>query len=242
MLIKTEGIIFRSFKYSETSLIIDVFTKEHGLLSFIISGVRKKKSTVSAAMLQVMNIVDIVAYTKNNNSLGRITEIKNNYVHHNLLYDFVKSSIGVFIIELSRNCIKEKEPNIHFFDFIKTNLIYLDNASEGLSFFTLLYLVKFSKYLGFYPHDNYSDSHILFDWREGCFVQPLDQNHYTTNERTSYFIHQLLNTSLDSLNELILKKKERQVVMDLLLKYYKYHVESFKELKSYAVLEEIMKN
>ena len=58
------GIIFRKIKYSETSLIVDIFTKEKGIRTFIFSGVRKAKAKVSAAMIDHMNIVNIIAYDK----------------------------------------------------------------------------------------------------------------------------------------------------------------------------------
>ncbi len=239
MIIKAEGIIFRSIKYSETSLIVDIFTREHGILSFIISGVRKKKSTISAAMLQVMNIVDIVAYTKNNQSLGRITEIKNNYVHKDLLYDFIKSAIGIFLIELSRNCIKEKEANINVYDFIKEYLINIDNKEEQLGLAPIIYMIQFSKHLGFYPHDNYSDKFNLFDWRAGIFVA--EARTTTIDQVSSLYFNKLIKFSSDTNLDINIPKDERQIIMKSLLNYYQYHIESFKPLKSYDILEELMK-
>ena len=59
MLIKTRGIIFKSIKYSETSLILDVYTEELGLQKYIISGVRSKKARTTAGMLQIMSLLDL---------------------------------------------------------------------------------------------------------------------------------------------------------------------------------------
>ncbi|MBK9016857.1 MAG: recombination protein O N-terminal domain-containing protein [Saprospiraceae bacterium] len=59
MLIKTRGIVFKAKKYSETSVIVDVFTEEKGLRSYIVSGVRSKRPTVSAGLLQPMTPVEL---------------------------------------------------------------------------------------------------------------------------------------------------------------------------------------
>ena len=83
-MIKTRGIIFRSIKYSETSIIADIFTEEKGLRSFIISGVRTKKAKVSASIMQVMTLVDLVAYFRENKDLHRIKEIKVEHVYTSL--------------------------------------------------------------------------------------------------------------------------------------------------------------
>ena len=65
MLIKTRGIIFKALKYSETSLILDIYTEEKGLRNYIISGVRNKKSKLKTGLLQPTMLVEMVAYEKN---------------------------------------------------------------------------------------------------------------------------------------------------------------------------------
>ena len=48
MLESVEGVVIREKDYGETSKIIDVFTKEHGLISLISKGSKKPKSQLSA--------------------------------------------------------------------------------------------------------------------------------------------------------------------------------------------------
>ena len=93
MLIKTRGIIFRSIKYSETSIITDIFTEEKGLRTYIISGVRKKNARVSASLLQVMSLVDLVVYHRDDKDMTRIKEIKAAHIYQSLPFEIAKSSI-----------------------------------------------------------------------------------------------------------------------------------------------------
>ena len=72
MLIKTRGIIFKAIKYSETSLIMDIYTEEKGLQKYIISGVRNKRSKVKTGLLQPAMLVDMVAYYRENKPMNRI--------------------------------------------------------------------------------------------------------------------------------------------------------------------------
>ena len=117
MLIKTRGIIFRAKKYSVTSLIVDIYTEEKGLRSYIISGVRKKRSAVSASLLQMMSLVDMVAYHRDDKDLTRIKEIKAAHVFQSLPFDVRKSAVGQFMIEIVRKTLRETEENPTLFEF-----------------------------------------------------------------------------------------------------------------------------
>src|SRR5690606_27448832 len=87
MLLKTRGIVFRSVKYSETSLIVDIYTEEKGLRKYIISGVRKARSSVSAGLFQVMSLVDIVGYEREGKDLNRLKEIRPAYIFRAIPFD-----------------------------------------------------------------------------------------------------------------------------------------------------------
>ena len=114
MLIKTKGIIFQTRKYSETSIIADVYTEEKGFRKYIISGVRKKNAKVSASLLQVMSIVDLVVYERPDRDLTRIKEIKPAYLYRSIPFEVRKGAVGLFMIEVARKTIREVEENKRF--------------------------------------------------------------------------------------------------------------------------------
>ncbi|HRD83510.1 MAG TPA: recombination protein O N-terminal domain-containing protein, partial [Saprospiraceae bacterium] len=62
MLVKTSGIVFRAVKYSETSIITDVYTRDLGMQTYIVNGVRSARSKTGAALFQVMSLVEVVVY------------------------------------------------------------------------------------------------------------------------------------------------------------------------------------
>ena len=119
-MLATRGIIFRVVKYGETSIICDIYTEAIGLKSYIINGVRKKKSRYPASLFQPMYLVDFVAYDNPKRSLNRIKEISSEYVYQSLPFDIAKSAIGIFAIEVIRKSIKEEEANVPLFEFIRS--------------------------------------------------------------------------------------------------------------------------
>ena len=129
MIIKTRGIILRTVKYSETSIIADIYTEGVGLRSYIISGVRTQRSRVAMGLLQVMSLVDIVAYDAPG-KLNRIKEIHAAHIYTALPFDVRRSSIGLFMAEVTRRTIRESEENEALFAFLFDIFQYLDETAE----------------------------------------------------------------------------------------------------------------
>lgn len=59
MIYSTKGIVLRTIKYGETSVIASIFTESFGVQSYIVNGVRtsgkKKQSTFLSAFFHIGN-------------------------------------------------------------------------------------------------------------------------------------------------------------------------------------------
>ncbi len=91
MIFESRGIVFRNQKYKESSVILDVYTASHGMLTFIVNGVRKSKSRFSPSSVQIMSLIDLSGYYKNERSLQRIKDIKLAYLYKSLPFDVIKA-------------------------------------------------------------------------------------------------------------------------------------------------------
>ena len=83
---KTKGIVLRTVKYGDTSLIVTIFTELFGLQSYIVSGVRTstKKGTGKANLFQPTAILDLVVYHNELKHLNRIKEFKWHYLYQHI--------------------------------------------------------------------------------------------------------------------------------------------------------------
>lgn len=231
---KSEGIILRTIKYSESSIIVDIYTKVKGLRSFIVSGLNSKKNKSKSSCFRHLNIVNIVAYDKTNGSLARIKEFGISYYYKSLTYDVTKSSIGLFAIEVCRSSIKELEPNESLYDYIYETLIKLDTVEHNLALEPIYFTLGLMSHIGITPDNNWSNKNIYFDVLNGRFDCTL--NEYSELEEISKLISQLLSSSRDKVS---IKKLYRDKILDIILKYYQIHIDGFKSLKSVDVLREI---
>lgn len=239
MLIKTKGIVFRTKKYSETSVIVDVFTEAKGLRSYIISGVRKPRARVSAGLLQVLSLVDIVAYHRDDKDLTRLKEVKAFHAYRSIPFDIRKGAVGLFLIEIARNTIQGHEEHPALFDFLVENLIYLDKTTS-FSNLHLHFLLALSGHLGFLPGGTFSPATPVFDLQEGVFEAAVSSHPYWLPERLSRLVSELLAAPKEKNGEVKMNREERRQLLGHLLDYYRLHIDSFPEVHSHQVLEEVL--
>ena len=206
--------------------------------SFIVSGVRSSKSKNKASMYQHLNILDLVAYDKED-KLARIKECSMEHYYQKLAFDVVRSSIGLFLLEVCKNTIKEKEENMVLFDFIHQRLLLLDSDKpQNLGLFPIKFLLELSQYIGFKPINNYDDSFPYFDLYNGRFIPEMTEK-YISDQDVSKYISVIDNTDMQNLTNLSIRKEIRNRIIDDLIIYFRLHIDSFKELKTLEVLRSI---
>lgn len=88
-IIKAEGIILRSMKMGETSKLLTLFTREHGVLKVVAKGSRSRKSRYGAT-LDVLNVIHLVYYHKESRDLQFISGADIVEMYPNLSSDLEK--------------------------------------------------------------------------------------------------------------------------------------------------------
>lgn len=239
MISKTRGIILKTLKYGETSLILDIYTQDYGLRSYIIGGVRNKKKGNKAGLLQIMSLVSLVAYHKSSNSLNRIKEIKADKMYQSLPFEIEKSSIGIFITEVTRRSITQDEQSDSLFNLLYKSFSFLDETKGSITLFPILFLVKLSKELGFSPADNYSNQRELFDIQQGQFIPITTQSEYVLDPETSQYLYSLLFEDYGISDQFKIPKQIRQQLLTQLINFYRIHIDNFGKIKSLDVLKEV---
>lgn len=242
MLSSTKGIVIHHFKYSEKSVIAKVYTEKHGLISYIVNGVRNKKSKNKAAYLQPLSIVEITANHKDNKGLQRVNTIELEIPFNSIPFDISKSTIAFFLAEILYKAIKEEEANPPLFEFLHKTLQVLDLSDNGYSNFHLLFLINLSKYLGFYPQNPNLPENIdhYFDLQEGLFTNLLPYHKAFLDPQLSRLFQQTLGTNFDAMETLTINNKQRKMLLSAILNYYSLHLSNFDNLKTLEILEEIL--
>jgi len=236
-LITTKAIVIGVIKYSDTSLIVKLYTASDGLKSYMLKGVLKsKKGKLKPAYFQPLTLLNITA---NHNSKGRLNTIKEAHVQYpsNSIYkSVIKQSIVLFLSEVLSNSIQEEESNIYLYEYIENAIYWLDNHDK-VSNFHLLFLLNLSKFLGFYP--DVSENHKNgFDLAEGVFTNIANANDTISGEKLVQF-KRLLGIDFDGVENILFHKSERQLILQIIIRYFELHLGGFKKPKSLNILEAV---
>ena len=239
MLIKSEGIILRSVKYSESSLILDIFTKEIGLATYIISGVRKTKSKSTAANLQVGSILELILYNNDNLKINRVKEAKSLILFNRLFFEIKRFSVALFLLELLRKSIREREKNGELYDLIIKSIIFLDNSDSNLSNFHLVFLCRMAAIIGFGPENNFNDVNSIFDLRDGKFIDQIPYHKDYLKKNESIYLSKILSLGIENSHELKIKREEKMKILNNLILYYEIHIGNIGKIKTLEVFQNI---
>jgi DNA repair protein RecO (recombination protein O) len=226
MLKKSTGIVVSYLKYKETSIIVKIFTRELGLRSYIVNGVRSNKSKM--AFYQPLTLVDLVVYDKANATLNRIAEARLSYAFQKIPFEYMRTGIAMFIGELLGKCIYDNYENPELFDFVSGSVWLLDQEDVALGHYPLAFLLGISRYLGFAPEDPAE----FFDelgleapvgdtlMPEKKYLAALLQSSYNCTEKVSSIC--------------------RKNLLDYFLLYFSKHLDSAGEWKSVKVLRQVL--
>src|ERR1700730_410284 len=113
MLHDSKGIVLRTVKYGETSVIVLIFTEKFGIQSYLVNGVRttSKKGSGKANLFQPAAILELVAYYSELKQLQRLREFKWGQLYQHIFSDVRKNSVALFMVELLTKCLKQPEAN-----------------------------------------------------------------------------------------------------------------------------------
>lgn len=244
MVHKTKGLVLRTVKYGETSLIVTAFTEAFGLQSYIVNNVRtaSKQSVGKAAHFQPAALLEMVVYHNQFVNLQRIKEYKWAQLYQHLFSSVHKNSVALFMIELLGKCLKEPEPNAELFYFAEDAFLHLDTASETVTAnFPLFIALHLAVFFGFRINDEFSQEQSYLDLQEGVFVPAQPEHPYYLEGRLAEAASQVLKTlQPEDLQHLSLSGEQRRRILTALEDYYRLHIPDFTPLRTLPILREVL--
>jgi DNA repair protein RecO (recombination protein O) len=225
----SEGILIKSTNYSESSLILKIFSEKEGIQSFIYRGAKKKNKH---NILQPLSIVNIT-YADSKSELKNVKEISLAMVYQTIPFDVLKSSVLMFLNEfLYKRLLTSNHEDKELYHYLKRQLILLDNTSKSVANFHLYFLSHLTKLVGITPGGN----------PEGRYFQLVEgeiSNHpiapYLDSE-TTQALKQMLLCNDENFAETNILKHIRMRLLNGLLDYFSIHLENKTEIKSLKVL------
>lgn len=239
---KTKGIVLRTIKYGETSVVVTIFTELFGVQTYMVNGVRTaKRSSAKANHFQPGAMLDLIVYHSDQKPMQRIKEFKWDYLFRQVLSDVIKNSIALYMVELLQKCLKQPEQNTPLFYFCEDALIQLDGADKTVTAnFALYFAIQLPHFFGFRINDDYNKENTILDLEEGNFVsrQP-EHPHFMDGENAQITSQFLKVMQPDELLQFKLHHQTRRKLLQYYQDYYALHIPDFGQMRTLYVLNEI---
>ncbi len=241
---KTKGIVIKTVRYGETSIIAGIYTELFGMQSYIVNGVRttSKKGSGRANLFQPSALLELVAYHNDLKNLQRLKEFKWAIIYEKIFLNVYRNSVALFMIELLQRTLKQPEPNPDLFHFIEDAFLHLDRTDDNnIANFPLYFALHLSGFYGFRFADKYSAINNFLDLVEGQFVPDRPNHAHYLEKEHSAIISDLLKVMQPSeLHQVKLNQETRRLLLHTFEKFYALHIQDFGNLKTLPVLEAVL--
>ena len=147
MITTIDGIIINSRNYSETSKILDIFTKEYGIIGVLAKGCRSLKSNLRSVSDKLTYAKFTIYYKKDKLSLLSEASIISNF--SNIKKDIEKISYASFLLDLTNQVYKQNNDST-LYDLLISALIKINDNFNPLAITNIVEL-KYLDYLGVMP-------------------------------------------------------------------------------------------
>ena len=236
---KTGAIVLHQIKYTDSGIIVQVYTRNYGRQSVLVRGLRKKKSGRQNVFFQPLSVLDLVIYYRDPESMKTLKEFSVVFAPNDIYNNIIKSCITLFLGEVLTTVLKEEGRNEELFDYIRDSVVYFDNRKEDFSNFHIAFLIGLCSFLGFEPGKKRSSEDRIFDMLNGAFL-PLPPSHgaYADIE-LSGILGEFFSSSWDDMNKIVLTGAKRNDVLLTILKYYSVHMPSLRKINSLEILKEV---
>ena len=244
MISNCRAIVLNQIKFKETSLIVHLYTREYGRISVLVNSVfsTSKRKKNKASFFQPLSLLDIIIDYKPSRDIQPVREFSSSFSLSSIHFNIKKSFIAMFVAEMIYKAVREEESNTHLFDFIESSIRYLDISEESFSNFHLVFLIKLSKYLGFFPMFESYKPNYLFNIKKGVFNSYASSDFFILDKELSKNLYEIGLVNYSEMGIVALSGKRRVKLLEIIIEYYFYHIDTLGTINSLEILKEVFEN
>ncbi len=240
MLEKTRGLVLHSLKYGDSALIVDVYTETVGRLSFYVKIPRGRKAGVKSIFFQPLTFLELDYESRPRASFQKVRDVRIEYTYESLPYHPVKSALALFLSEFLYRALKNEQDNLPLFAYLHHSLQWLDRCSgPEIANFHLVFLIRLTRFLGFYPNAEDYHTNDYFDLQNAAFVGIRPYHAAFLPPEEAKHVPLLMRMNYPTLRYFRFSRTQRMRILEVINNYYRFHLPDFPELKSPEVLHEL---
>ncbi len=237
---KVEGIVVSETNYSESSKILNIYTKEYGIIGVLSKGCRKIKSNLRSVSTKLTYGYFHIYYKEDKLS----TLIAVDLIHSlkNIKSDIKKISYVSYIVDLSIQV--EKESKVNNFDLLKSCILKIEEGLDPLVITNILE-IKLLEVLGVMPSiDGCSlcgntDNIVTISVDSGGYIceNCLTEFDKIYSDKVIKLLRMYYYVDIDKISKLDIKDEVKKEINEFIEMYYDKYTGIY--LKSKAFLKQL---
>jgi DNA repair protein RecO (recombination protein O) len=216
-----------------------MYTESFGRASYLIGRNLGKKSMVSKALFMPLSILDMEVNHLPKREIQRVKESKVCFPFSGICTDLVRNMLALFIAEILYRVLKETGPDPRLFDYLYKSVHLLENTTQGIANYHLVFLLGLLRHLGVFPRIETQKEGDYFDMLNGVFIDKIPVHQYYLDEEESTVFARLLRISFENMSLYSFSRRDRVNIINRILEYYRLHLPEFPEIKSIAVMQSL---
>ena len=238
---RIRGVVLRTVKVGDASVIVDLFTESHGRMSFVahVSSSGRRHNS-GAAFWRPLNLVEFDTDLHGQGRLSHVRGVRLTDNYATLPYQPMKQMVAMFLAEFLCRVLHGQQADQPLYDYLTHSLRWLDAADGEIANFHLVFLMHLSQFIGIWPNLEDIEPGKYFDLRTGSYTdtQPLHADYLQPDEAQR--LPQLFRMNYATMHLFRFTRQQRRRVLDVLTDYYRLHFPSFGPLHSLDVLSAVL--
>lgn len=237
------GIVLKDRDYAESSKILEVFTRDLGIIGIISKGSKKLKSNLGGVSSKLVYGTFHIYYKGDKLSTLTSADVKNPYI--NIRNDIVKLGFSTYLCELTYQVVKQSGNSKELFDLVVAALNKINDNYDPLVISNILEL-KYLDFLGVAPildkcYSCGSSTNIMTisPTSSGLVCKECFENEKIYDLNVIKYLRMYQYLDISKISKIDINSSIKNQINDFLNEYYSHHTGIYLNAKKF--LDELKK-
>jgi DNA repair protein RecO (recombination protein O) len=200
---------------------------------------KSKNTKVPRSLFSPLAILDMETEHQVSRDIQRIREARACMYLYGIAGDLGKTSMAFFLSEFLSRVLRDTNDSKLLFEFLDQSVRILEMTDKSIANYHLVFMLKLSHFMGFYPNLEEYRENRLFDMINGEFVSNQPLHRHFLDRQESKALSLLARISYENMYRFAFTRQDRINIINRIIEYYRLHLYDFPTLKSLSVLHEL---
>jgi len=205
----------------------------------MVSKAKGRNSKVPKSLFFPLAVLDLEVEHQTSRDIQRIREARSELYLYDISANMGKTSMTFFLSEFLSRVLRDTNDSQLLFSFLEQSVQILEMTDKSIANYHLVFMLKLSHFMGFYPNLEEYMENDLFDMINGEFAASQPLHRHFLNRYDSKVLSMLARISYENMHKFAFSRQDRLNIINRILEYYRLHLYDFPALKSVDILHEL---